>query len=84
MVEHYKQRELAPDNEWEAYSTKATYRGYLRKWIVPRWGTYTLSSIRPIEVECWLRKLPLSRASCATIRDVMSVLFKSCEKIRSF
>jgi hypothetical protein len=57
LVEHYKQRELAPDNAWKTYSTMATYRGYLRKWIVPRWGTYTLASVRPIEVESWLRTL---------------------------
>jgi hypothetical protein len=74
LVEHYKQRELAPENERMTHSTKETYKGYLRKWIVPRWGTYTLSSIRPIEVECWLRKLGLSRASCAKIRNLMSVL----------
>src|SRR6266567_3816331 len=35
LVEHYKQRELAPDNERRTYSTKSTYQGYLRKWIVP-------------------------------------------------
>ena len=31
LVEHYKQRELAPDNERKTYSTKSTYQGYLRK-----------------------------------------------------
>ncbi len=41
LVEHYKQRELAPDNDWKTYSTKSTYQGYLRKWIVPRWGAST-------------------------------------------
>ena len=31
LVEHYRRRELAPDNEWKTHSTKATYDGYLRK-----------------------------------------------------
>lgn len=84
LVEHYKQRELTPDNEWKTHSTKETYRGYLRKWIVPRWRTHTLSSIRPIEVECWLRKLPLSRASCAKIRNLMSVLFNHARRYDLF
>lgn len=84
LVEHYKQRELAPENEWTTHSTKETYKGYLRKWIVPRWGTYTLSCIRPIEVECWLRKLRLSRASCAKIRNLMSVLFNHARRYDLF
>lgn len=84
LVEHYKQRELAPENEWTTHSTKETYKGYLRKWIVPRWGTYSLSSIRPIEVECWLRKLRLSRASCAKIRNLMSVLFNHARRYDLF
>ena len=84
LVEHYEQRELAPDNELRTHSTKVTYRGYLRKWIVPRWGTCTLSGIRPIEVECWLRSLQLSRASCAKIRNLMSVLFNHARRYDLF
>lgn len=84
LVEHYKQRELALDNTWKSYSTKATYRGYLRKWIVPRWGTYTLATIRPIEVEHWLRNLGLARASCAKIRNLMSVLFNHARRYDLF
>ena len=37
------QRELAPSNRWKTHSTKLGYRGYLRKWIIPRWGGYTLT-----------------------------------------
>jgi len=80
LVDHYKQRELAPENERMTHSTKETYKGYLRKWIVPRWGTYTLLSIRPIEVECWLGNLGLSRASCAKSRNLMSVLFNHARR----
>ncbi|MGC1295218.1 MAG: site-specific integrase [Alloacidobacterium sp.] len=75
LADHYSQRELASGNRWKTHSTKAGYRGYLRKWIIPRWGRYTLNSIRAGEIELWLRSLPLARSTCAKIRNVMSVLF---------
>ncbi len=75
LADHYGQRELASSNRWKTHSTKMGYRGYLRKWIIPRWGRYTLNNIRAGEIELWLRSLPLARTSCAKIRNVMSVLF---------
>jgi integrase len=75
LTDHYCQRELAPNNRWKTHSTKLGYRGYLRKWIIPRWGGYTLTRIRAGEIELWLRSLPLARSTCAKIRNVMSVLF---------
>jgi integrase len=75
LADHYGQRELASSNRWKTHSTKMGYRGYLRKWIIPRWGGYTLFSIRAGEIELWLRSLPLARSTCAKIRNVMSVVF---------
>ncbi len=75
LVNHYRQRELATDHVWKTRSTKVTYQGYLNKWIPPRWESYTLPAIKAGEVEQWLRSLPLARASCAKIRNLMSVLF---------
>ena len=75
LVDHYRQRELKPDTIWKTHSTKVTYEGYLRKWILLRWGKYPLVGINAGEVELWLRSLPLARASCAKIRNVMSVIF---------
>jgi integrase len=80
LVEHYRQKELAADNEWKTLSTRVTYEGYLRKWIVPRWGATNLSAIRAVEVELWLRTLPLARASRAKIRNLMSVLFNHARR----
>ena len=34
LADHYCQRELSAENQWKTYSTKLTYRGYLRKWKV--------------------------------------------------
>jgi integrase len=75
LAEHYRQRELKPDTVWKTYSTKVTYEGYLNKWILPRWGEYPIVRVNAGEVELWLRSLPLARASCAKIRNLMSVLF---------
>ncbi|MGE5109687.1 MAG: hypothetical protein ACM3JB_02435 [Acidobacteriaceae bacterium] len=97
LAEHYRQRELKPDTVWKTYSTKVTYEGYLNKWILPRWGEYPIVRVNAGEVELWLRSLPLARASCAKIRNLMSVLFNhgirygsasaiqfsSCDKARS-
>jgi integrase len=80
LVEHYRQKELATDNEWKTLSTRVTYEGYLRKWIVPRWGATHLGAIRAVEVELWLRTLPLARASRAKIRNLMSVLFNHARR----
>ena len=55
-------------------------RGLPEKWIVPRWGATNLSGIRAVEVELWLRTLPLARASRAKIRNLMSVLFNHARR----
>jgi hypothetical protein len=75
LIEHYRRREFLADNSWKSYATKIGYENYLKRWIGPRWGTYPLGKIKPIEVESWLRQLPLARGSCAKIRNIMSVLF---------
>jgi hypothetical protein len=37
LVEHYVQKELGEDSS-KTYATCTTYEGYVRKWILPRWG----------------------------------------------
>ena len=51
LTDHYRQRELKPDITWKTHSTKVTYEGYLRKWILPRWGSYFVTEIRAGEVD---------------------------------
>jgi integrase len=75
LCSHFEQRELARSNTWRSYSTKMCYAVYLRRWILPNWGKLELRNVRTIEVESWLRRLPLAKSSCAKIRGVMSVLF---------
>lgn len=75
LCDHFEQRELTRDNTWRSYSTKKTYQAYLNRWILPHWRHYELAEVRTIEVESWLRRLPLAKSSCAKIRNLMSVLF---------
>ena len=75
VCDHFVHRELAKDNTWRSYSTKKAYKAYLKRWIVPHWGSVRLSAVRTMEVESWLRSLPLAKSSCAKIRGLLSVLF---------
>src|SRR6266849_5184879 len=75
LCDHFEQRELARDDTWRSYSTKKTYQAYLTRWVLPHWRHYELAEVRTIQVESWLRRLPLAKSSCAKIRNLMSVLF---------
>lgn len=74
LVDHYCQTELLADNKTE--KTRKTYRVYLQRWILPKWGSSHLHLIKAIAVEQWLRSLePLCDGSKAKIRNVMSAVF---------
>src|ERR1700730_14907622 len=68
VCDHFDQRELTKDNSWRSYSTKTTYRAYLKRWIIPQWGALDLSRVRTIEVESWLPTQRKAKSSCAKIR----------------
>jgi integrase len=74
LVEHYRQKEMSEDSN-KSFSTRTAYDVYLRNWIVPAWGEHSLSNVRTVAVEDWLRTLPLANGSRAKIRNLMSTLF---------
>jgi hypothetical protein len=96
FCEHFQHHELAQSDAFRSHSTRRNYIFYLNKWIIPRWQDYELADVRTVEVEAWLRSLPLARSTCAKIRNLMSVvfnhalrhefsaaiLFASCDKAR--
>src|ERR1700691_613303 len=59
----------------DSHATKKIYQAYLSRWIRPHWQKYGLAEVRTIQVESWLRGLPLAKSSRAKIRNLMSVLF---------
>jgi len=75
ICEHFEQRELRPGDSFRSFATVKTYRGYIRKWIKPRWGSRYLDEIKAVDVEAWLGRLPIARSSRAKIRSILSILF---------
>jgi len=75
LCDHFEQRELAEQNAWRSYATKRIYKAYLNRWVRPHWQKYRLGEVRTIQVESWLRALPLAKSSCSKIRNLMSLLF---------
>jgi integrase len=71
LCDHFEQRELAKENTWRSHATKKIYKAYLTRWVRPYWQKYQLDDVRTIQVECWLRGLPLAQSSCAKIRNLM-------------
>lgn len=65
----------------KAYSTREGYKRLIDVHVVPKWGQYSLTSIKGTEVENWLRNLkrqdgkPASPASKSTIRNGMSAMY---------
>ena len=84
LCSHFEQYELSLANTWRSYSTKTIYKVYLKRWIIPKWSEHLLSDIRTIEVESWLRSLPIARSTCAKIRNLMSVLFNHACRYQFF
>src|SRR5919109_126479 len=75
LVSHYVERELSEGNHNRSYSTKAAYRCYLDKWILPRWRSYKLCEVKTVAVEEWLGSLSLAAGTKAKLRNIMSALF---------
>jgi integrase len=75
LCEHFEQSEMRLSISLWSVATVKTYRGYIRRWIKPRWGSRCLDEVKAVEVEAWLGGLNLARGSKAKIRNVLCVLF---------
>jgi integrase len=75
LCAHFERSEMRPDTSLWSVATQKTYRGYMRRWISPRWGSRSLNEVKAVEVEAWLGGLNLARGSRAKIRNVLCVLF---------
>ena len=71
LVSHYQQHELPNKTPY----TGEVYMGYLKTWIVPKWGGYKLSDVRTVAVEAWLGTLPLANGTRAKLRNLLHALF---------
>jgi integrase len=75
LCEHFEQSEMRLGASRWSIATQRTYRGYIRRWIRPRWGSHCLEEVKAVEVEAWLGGLNLARGSRVKIRNVLFVLF---------
>ncbi len=86
---HYIQEELTEDQNQasapKAYSTTATYRRYLCKWVLPRWGDQVALMIAPLDLENWLkelgRKSGLENQTRSKIRQVIGLVYKHAQRV---
>jgi len=71
LAAHCKEIELPRKTPY----TMEVYSGYLRTWILPKWGPSTLSDVKPTAVESWLGSLPLANGTRAKLRNLLHALY---------
>jgi integrase len=58
------------------YGTQQAHLSSLNCWIRPHWGGCLVYEIKPIEVEQWLRSLPLPEKSKVNLRSLLHLVFQ--------
>jgi len=71
VVDHYVERELPILR----YGTQQSHLSTLKRWILPRWGSYLLEQVKPVDVEEWLRSVALAPKSKANIRSLFHLIY---------
>src|ERR1035438_4973836 len=71
LVTHYTEKELPTKTPY----TAEVYRGYISKWLLPKWGTLSLSDVKTVAFESWLGTLKLSNGSRAKVRNILSAVY---------
>lgn len=71
LVAHYTQNELPTKTPY----TAKVYAGYLKTWIQPKWEALSLSDVRTVAVETWLKSVPLADGTKAKLRNLMHALY---------
>ncbi len=92
LAEHFRQHELKKKSGIgvKAEETVATNELLLDKWILPRWGDFMASDIKPLQVEGWFealtsqpqgkKKAPLAWATVSKLKSVMSQVFRHAQR----
>jgi integrase len=80
IAQHYVKSEL-PER---APSTAYLHKHIVHDFLIPRWGRNIAVSIKPLEVEKWLKalhaELGFSNPTCAKIRAVMACVYKHAQR----
>ncbi|HXM42406.1 MAG TPA: tyrosine-type recombinase/integrase [Bryobacteraceae bacterium] len=75
LIARYKEQEMPT-----RYATMVSYRSFLDKHIMPRWGETPISSMKPMAIEDWLKGLGLAPRTKGHIKGLMSTLFQCAER----
>jgi hypothetical protein len=71
LVTHYTDHELPTKTPY----TAEVYAGYLKTWILPKWSEQSLSDVRTVAVETWLKTVPLANGTKAKLRNLMHAIY---------
>ena len=71
LVAHYTENELPTKTPY----TAEVYTGYLNTWIVPTWAEHSLSDVKAVAVEAWLKTVNLAPGTKAKLRNLMHALY---------
>jgi len=72
LIDHYVEHELPQLR----YATQQAHLSALNRWIRPRWGASLLDEVRPMEVEQWLRSLPLAPKTKVNMRSLFHLVYQ--------
>jgi integrase len=75
LITHYAAKELSDERVNKTPYTCDVYRGYIKRWISPRWDDYKIADIKTAEVESWLRSIDRADGTKVKIRNLMATLF---------
>jgi integrase len=64
----------------DRYSTRSSYLSRLNRYILPRWKDALIGTVKPYEVEQWLKGIPRSNKTKSHIRGLMHLLFEHAMK----
>lgn len=56
-------------------STRQSYESNLKKHILPKWGDYSLTAVKALAVENWLKTLSLAPKTKVQLRNLLAQLF---------
>ena len=92
LAEHFRQNELRKEIGIgvRAKETVSTAELILNNWLLPRWGNTKAAEMKPLQIEAWFetltskpigsKKAPLSWASVAKVKSIMSQVFRHAQR----
>ena len=75
LIARYEQEELPA-----RYSTRVSYQSIIDVYIRPRWAETSITAVKPMAVEDWLKRLKLAPRARGHIRGSMATIFRCAQR----